>query len=172
MVVVEDDISLAVGQGRELVVVTYMRCGMKLEHDCLFGSETKWVYSYHWGSEERASAIRDHIRQRPQYPSCIYDFTHYQQQVDVIQPKALQALIQTLLNSSVVRCPHLCHNKHILALHTCRESLLEALANLVLVGIAVSAVDELVSVLERIRNGRLNLTGLGLPCSCKSRNLD
>lgn len=141
----------------------------------IFSGARQTACSYHWGSEERASAIRD------PYPSasiiatmqrCLYSCTHHQQQVDVIQPQALQALVQTLLHSSVVRCPHLCHNKHILALHARRESLLEALANLILVGIAVSAVDELVSVLERIGNSRLNLTGLGLPCSCKSRNLD
>lgn len=91
--------------------------------------------------------------------------THHQQQINIVQPQALQALIQRLRNTSVVRRPHFCHDKDILALYARCESLLEALAHLVLVAVAVGAVDELVAVLEGVRNRGFDLASLRLPCS-------
>jgi hypothetical protein len=50
----------------------------------------------------------------------------------------------------LVGAPHLCDDKYILTLDTSVEGLLETLTDLILVGVAVRAVDELVAVLESV----------------------
>lgn len=74
MVVVPDNVSLAVGQGRELVVVT-CPC-IELDYlNPLFLKANRDSFSYHRGSAEPASAIATHIRQHT-CRSCIYIYAH------------------------------------------------------------------------------------------------
>lgn len=93
-------------------------------------------------------------------------YTYHQKQVDIIQPQALQALVQALFHPRVIRRPHLGHDKDVFAPDAGGEGLLEALPDLVLVGVAVGPVNELVSVLQREGDGRGDGAGVRLPGSC------
>lgn len=108
-------------------------------------------------------AISKPLRTQFSFPS--HKRTHNQEQVDVFQPQALQALLQALGHTRVVRRPHLGHYKHVLALHARGKGLLEPLPDFAFIAVAVRAVDELVPVLEGVRDGGLDLTWLGLPGS-------
>lgn len=89
--------------------------------------------------------------------------TNDQEEINVVQPQALQALLQRQLETGVVRRPRLGHDDDILSLDARRKRLLETLADLVLVAIAVGAVDEAVAALEGVGDGLLDLTGIGFP---------
>lgn len=86
--------------------------------------------------------------------------------IDIVQPKGLETLVQALLDAAHVGGPDLGDDEDVLALDAGVKGLLEALADLVLVGVAVGAIDELVAVLEGKGHGRLDLTGGRLPGSC------
>lgn len=81
----------------------------------------------------------------------------------MVETKALQALVEGKLAAGVVCSPDLGHDKDVLALDAGVEGGLEALANLVLVSVAVGAINERVAVLEGVFDGSLDLAGLGLP---------
>lgn len=90
-------------------------------------------------------------------------------QVDVVEAQGLQALLETLGDAGVVSSPDLADDEDVLALGgAAGEGLLETLADLVLVGVAVGAVDELVAVLEGVGDGGLDLAGLTLPGACRT----
>jgi hypothetical protein len=74
----------------------------------------------------------------------------HQEQVDVVQSQALQALLQTLGSASVVCAPQLGSDEDILTLDTGGECLLETCTNLILVGVAVGAINMLVSILKSV----------------------
>lgn len=87
-----------------------------------------------------------------------------EEQVDVVEPERLETLVEALLDAGVVRGPDLADDEDLLALGDARgEGLLEGLADLVLVAVAVGAVDELVALLEGCGDGLLDLAGLALP---------
>ena len=91
--------------------------------------------------------------------------THHKKQVDIVQPQVLQALVQPRLDARVVRRPHLGHHKQVLALDDAgAERLLDALPDLVLVTVAVGAVDEAVPRLDGVGDRGLDLARGGLPC--------
>lgn len=91
--------------------------------------------------------------------------TYNEVHVNIVQSQALQALVKALLNAGVVSSPDLGHDEDVLALHTGSEGLLETLANLVLIAVAIGTVDELVVVLQGKGDGVGDLTRLGLPSS-------
>lgn len=86
-------------------------------------------------------------------------------EVDVVEAQGLEGLVQAELDAGRVRVPELGDDKDVLALDARVKGGLEALADLVLVGVAVGGVDELVSGLEGDLDGLGDLTGRGLPCS-------
>lgn len=88
-----------------------------------------------------------------------------EEQVHIIQAKVLETHVQSQLTTSVVSCPHLSHDHDIFPLDTRCERLLEAFADLMLVAVAVCAVDEPVSASECMDYCLLDLARLGLPCS-------
>lgn len=139
MVVVPDDVSRPVRQRGELVVVAL---GVHEEGPVLTPSNHQQS-EHHPAKEE----------------------THHKKQIHIIQPEILQALVQPRLDARVVRRPHLGHDKQVLALDVARRQRLpDALADLVLVAVAVGAVDEAVAGADRVRDGRLDLARRGLPC--------
>jgi hypothetical protein len=86
-----------------------------------------------------------------------------QEHVNVLQTQALQALLQCQFQAGVIRCPRLGHDHDILALDARREGLLQTLANLILVAIAVSAIDESIARFESVNDGFLDFARLGFP---------
>jgi hypothetical protein len=76
--------------------------------------------------------------------------THNEEQVDIVQPQALQTLLQAQCHTGGIRRPHFAGDKHFLPLDAGVKGLLQALADLVLIAVAIGAVDELVPVLKRI----------------------
>lgn len=86
-----------------------------------------------------------------------------QVQIHIIQPQRLQALLQRELDTRVVCSPDLGHDKDVLALHARVEGLLQTLAHLVLVAVAVGAINQLVAILQGVGDGRLDLAFLALP---------
>lgn len=120
--------------------------------------------AYHWGSARLASARRPssvHCAGSQQPKPRTHDEVH----VDVIHAQSLEALVQALFDARVVRRPRLGHDVDVLATDARGKGLLETLADLGLIAVAVGAVDELVAVSERVGDGRLDLAGLGLPRS-------
>jgi hypothetical protein len=90
--------------------------------------------------------------------------TYHKKQIDVIQPQLFQALLQPQLAPRRVRGPHLGHDKDVLALDARGERLGQPLPDLLLVGVAVRAVDQPVPDLERVRDRLPDLARLRLPC--------
>lgn len=79
--------------------------------------------------------------------------TYNKEEVNVVETQALQALLKAKLNSLVaggVGGPQLGDNVDVLTFDAIGKSLLEALANLVLVGVAVGTIDSLVADLKRV----------------------
>lgn len=89
----------------------------------------------------------------------------HQVQVNIIDAQALQADLQVLLDARVEGAPKLRGDEDILSLDPRIEGLLQASSDLILVTIAVGGVDVLVSILECVRDGVLDFSGGGLPCS-------
>lgn len=98
--------------------------------------------------------------------------TYNKEEVDVVKTESLQTLVESQLAAGVVGSPDLGDNENILALDTRLESSLEASTDLILVAVAVGAINELVTLLESVCNSSLDLTGLGLPgTETNGRNL-
>lgn len=95
--------------------------------------------------------------------------THNQEKVDIVEAKSLQTLVESQLNAGVVCGPSLGNHKDVLTLDTSLKSSLEAGTDLLFVTVAVSTVDQLVTVLESICNGLLDLASRGLPGACSQR---
>lgn len=92
--------------------------------------------------------------------------TYDEEEVDVVETQALQALLQALLDLVVangVGGPQLGDDKDVLALDAVGESLLEAGTDLIFVGVAVGAVNGLVADGEGVGDGLCDLAGSGLP---------
>lgn len=90
-----------------------------------------------------------------------------EEQVDVLEPEALERLVEPELGAGAVCVPQLGGDENVLALDvTGVDGVLDALADLVLVAVAVGSVDQPVPYLERIGDGVGDLTGTGLPGAC------
>lgn len=97
----------------------------------------------------------------------------HEEQVNIVQTQALERLGQALLDAGRVGGPDLGDDKDVLALDALGERRLQTLADLVLVAIAVGAVDEAVAVGDGVLDGGGDLTGGGLPGACAvSRSTD
>lgn len=93
-----------------------------------------------------------------------------QVQVDVVEPEELEGLVEADLGAGRVRVPQLGHDKDVLALHGARrDGRLDALADLVLVAVAVGRVDEAVAGLKGDLDGGGDFAGAGLPGACVMR---
>lgn len=89
--------------------------------------------------------------------------THNQEHVNVLQTQALQTLLQRQFQAGIVRCPRLGHDHDVLTLDARRKGLLQALAHLILVTIAVSAIDQTIAGLESMNDGFLDFARLSFP---------
>lgn len=90
-----------------------------------------------------------------------------EEQVDVLESEALERLVEPELDASAVCVPQLGDDENILALDVAGvDGVLDALADLVLVTVAVGSVDQPVPDLERVSDGVGDLTGAGLPGAC------
>lgn len=89
-------------------------------------------------------------------------------QIEIIQPQALQALVHSFLHPlrrRLVRAPHFGRDEDVRALHAGREGLSESFAYGVFVGVAVGAVDGFVAVLEGVGDGCFYFVAFALPGS-------
>lgn len=93
-------------------------------------------------------------------------------QVDVVEPEELEGLVEADLGAGRICVPQLGHDKDVLALHGARrDGRLDALADLVLVAVAVGRVDEAVAGLEGDLDGGGDFAGPGLPGACVGRGV-
>ena len=87
-------------------------------------------------------------------------------EVDVGCLQQIQALLKTLLSTSVECAPELAGDEQVLALHdAARDDILKSLTNLVLILVAVGAVNVPVAALNGVDNSLLDLSRRRLPCS-------
>ena len=91
--------------------------------------------------------------------------TYHKKKVDIVQSEVLQTLFQTQLHTSCVGSPDLGDDKDILTLDPRLESLLQALADLLLIAVAISAVNQLIANLQSVSYSGLDLARLALPCA-------
>lgn len=89
----------------------------------------------------------------------------HQEQINIIQTQRFQTLVEPELDAGIVCRPDLGHDKDVLPLDARGEGLLETLAHLVLVAVAVGGVDEPVAALEGVGYGVLNFALFSLPCA-------
>lgn len=168
VVVRVDDVALAIGELGKPVVVAYRKRGQQPQ---LSPKRGKIPRTHPQGSSTTASAITtptspcQQTKPNPPNTHTHADETYHQEEIDIIQPQLLQALLQPQLDARRVRRPHLGHDEDVLALDARGEGLGQPLPDLLLVGVAVRAVDQLVPGLERVRDGLPDLARLGLPCA-------
>lgn len=130
---------------------------------CLaFGGVVVIKGDYLRGSSVGASAVRvsfGHLRDNGAAS------THHKEEINVVQAKTFQTLVQTKLDTGVVCRPHLAHDEDVLALDTGGKCLGQTGADFILVAVAVGAVNKLVARLDGVSYGFLDTSGLGLPCA-------
>lgn len=90
----------------------------------------------------------------------------HQVQIEIIQLEQIQALLESLLDSGVECAPDLAGDEQLLPLHDATlDDVLDGLADLVLILVAVCAVNVPVATLNGVNDGSLDLSGGRLPCS-------
>lgn len=90
----------------------------------------------------------------------------HEEEVDIVETELLQALLETQLDTGVVGGPDLGDDEDVLALDAGCQGVPDALADFVLVAVAVGAIDQLVAVLECEGDSFLDFALLALPCAC------
>ena len=87
----------------------------------------------------------------------------HEEEVEVVEPEARECLVEPLLDTRGVGGPDFRDDKDVLALNALGKGGLQALADLLLVAVAVGAVDEQVAVGNGVLDGGGDLTGACLP---------
>jgi hypothetical protein len=92
----------------------------------------------------------------------------YQVEIEVLEAELSQAVVESRWDilRTVLRIPKLGCDEDILALqvgHLAAEGLLERAGDLLLVAVDLGEIQVTVASLERLEDGSLNLTWLGLP---------
>jgi hypothetical protein len=88
-------------------------------------------------------------------------------QVEVLEAELSKAVVKggSDVLGSVLRVPELGGDEDVLTLNALAESSLEGVGNLLLVAVDLGKIDVLVTGLEGLVDGGLDLTGLSLPCT-------